>query len=242
MGIQFERWDIKIIFKMVEDAQAYLGWLQSTKNRLLQKDDIGKAKPCCASLPPPQFSYGRFSGWDREGAGAVMSSWNVHKPQAKRINANKDFKEMNRRSVQAACHTAKHQTSFRKTANVNVQERTGKIVREKIVTEEGFSFGVPTRPSTPIHGVMGNLYGRVSAEVKNHDYTRSCTRPRSMAMSTRLGSPKSTRASALAHSFIKSKNEGQKSATQQFKITKFLKTAPRTNTHRLSSRQNVKAF
>ena len=85
MGILLEKWDIKIISKMVEDAQAYLGWLQSTKNRLLQKDDVGKAKTCCADLPDHRFAFGKGSGWDREGAGAVMSSWQVHKPRSRTL-------------------------------------------------------------------------------------------------------------------------------------------------------------
>ena len=156
---------------------------------------------------------------------------------------------MNRMSVGAACHTARHQTSFRQAANVMVPHKAGKIVKEKIVTEEGFMFGVPTRPSTPIHGVMGNLYGRVSAEMKNDDYQRGRTagkqgRPRSQAISgTRLGSPKSTRASVLAHTFIKTKNEGQKSAAcDGFKLTKFTKVAPRTSTNRANSHQTNLRF
>ena len=146
---------------------------------------------------------------------------------------------MNRASLQSACHTSKHQTSFRKTANIVVPDRRGKIVKEKIVTEPEFSFGVPTRPSTPIYGVMGNLYGRVCAEIKNDDYTRSRGRPRSHAVSTRLRSPQTTRASVLAHSFIKSKNQGQRSASNPFKISKFTKTAPRTCTNRQNLRYSA---
>jgi hypothetical protein len=68
-------------------------------------------------------------------------------------------------SVRNSAVTAKDQYKFRKTADAMVPHKPGKIVRERIVTEDEFAFGVPTRPSTPMYGVMGNLYGRVAAEV-----------------------------------------------------------------------------
>ena len=63
---------------MVEDAQTYLSYLQNTRNRLLARDDVGRAKATCVPLPGPNFEYGKRCAHDREGAGAVISSWSVH--------------------------------------------------------------------------------------------------------------------------------------------------------------------
>ena len=62
-------------FKMADEDQAYKNFLLSTKNRLLARDDVGKPKTSTVQLPGQHFSYGKPCNHDREGAGAVMSSW-----------------------------------------------------------------------------------------------------------------------------------------------------------------------
>ena len=54
---------------------------------------------------------------------------------------------------------------MRQSLEVKRNYKQGRVVKERIVTDEAFKFGNPTRPSTPIYGVIGNLYGRVAAEV-----------------------------------------------------------------------------
>ena len=38
-------------------------------NPLLQRDDVGRAKPSCHQLPPEGFSFGKIEYRDPEGAG-----------------------------------------------------------------------------------------------------------------------------------------------------------------------------
>ena len=90
---------------MAEDAQQYLNWLQNTKNKLLARDDVGKAKNTCVPLPSHEFEYGKRCAHDREGAGAVISSWDVHSSQRVK-QKGKDFKKMNMLSVRNKCTTA----------------------------------------------------------------------------------------------------------------------------------------
>jgi hypothetical protein len=130
----------------------------------LVRDDVGKAKETTYDLPEFQFSFGRPCPPDAEGVGAVISSWKVHRPRTASASV-KDFTQLNRLSVRSGCATARDQTRFRTKANAFVKHVSGKVLKEKIVTSGEFAFGQPTRPSTPIYGVIGNIYGRVAAEV-----------------------------------------------------------------------------
>ena len=47
-----------------------------SKNRLLVKDDVGKAKPCVVKLPPSDFVFGKPDSKDEANAGQLTSSWN----------------------------------------------------------------------------------------------------------------------------------------------------------------------
>jgi hypothetical protein len=64
-----------INLKMVEDSVEFFNRLQRSKNRLLVKDQVGKAKQQVFKLPPPGFTYGKALSRDKEGVGAVMGTW-----------------------------------------------------------------------------------------------------------------------------------------------------------------------
>lgn len=49
--------------------------LVARKNRLLVKDDVGKAKPCVLRLPPKDFIYGKPDAKYEEGVASVTGSW-----------------------------------------------------------------------------------------------------------------------------------------------------------------------
>ena len=40
-----------------------------TNNPLLQREDVGWAKPSCHKLPEEGYTFGRIEFWDPEGAG-----------------------------------------------------------------------------------------------------------------------------------------------------------------------------
>lgn len=66
------------------------------KNRLLLKDDVGKAKACPFALPKDR-TYGRAATRDAVGVAALTGSWvnHVSSPPAKKA---KDFARLNRGS------------------------------------------------------------------------------------------------------------------------------------------------
>jgi hypothetical protein len=75
--------------------------------------------------------------------------------------------------------------------------RYGSMVGENFVIEdEKFRFGLASRPSTPMYGVMNNVYGRVAAEVQNAVYKRPPTSKNETSIS-RFTEPRSTKAATL---------------------------------------------
>lgn len=213
---------------MAEDSPQYLNFIQNTKNRLLARDDVGKSKSICVPLPGREHEYGKRCAHDREGAGAVISSWQIHSGRGT-AKSGKDFRKLNKLSVRNKCTTSSQQNQFRKENTAQLPYRSGKIVKERIVTEEAFAFGQPTRPSTPMYGVMGNLYGRVSAEINNEAYYR----PQSAVVTgpNKTLPIRNTKAYDLMNAYVKSKMPTPAAKQDEFKIQRFTKTAPRTNTH-----------
>ncbi|OMJ95049.1 hypothetical protein SteCoe_1583 [Stentor coeruleus] len=143
--------------------------LQNSKNILLVKDDVGRAKKCIRDLPTEGFSYGSKLKKDPEGAGSVISSWQVHKPTNEQ-QAEKDFKKLNKMSLNSKLTTSKQVTEFVKQNDVRVKDRRHKGDTVKGRSQSGDYFGVPNKPSTPIEQVVGNGYGNVAAEEKKKSY------------------------------------------------------------------------
>mmetsp|Transcript_103858 Transcript_103858/g.290821 ORF Transcript_103858/g.290821 Transcript_103858/m.290821 type:complete len:155 (-) Transcript_103858:347-811(-) len=70
-----------------------------SRNALLVKDDIGRAKPTVYDLPSQDFTYGWADMPDAEGAGEIMHSWARHIPTA-RPGEVQDFRKLNKLSAQ----------------------------------------------------------------------------------------------------------------------------------------------
>ena len=137
--------------------------LQQSKNILLVKDQVGKAKVCVRDLPNQNHSYGAKPKPDKEGAGALLSSWQEHQPTRKEAT-QKDFKLLNKMSLDNKLTSAKEVTNFVKENDVKVKEKKGKAHKEhEIVSNEEF-FGVPNKPGTPIGEIVMFGYGNKAAE------------------------------------------------------------------------------
>ena len=58
-----------------------------------------------------------------------------------------------------------------------------RIVKERVITDEAFRYGAPIPPSTPMYGVIGNLYGRIANEVTESMYKEPNKNNRRMSAS-----------------------------------------------------------
>lgn len=159
--------------------------LQNSNNILLVKDDVGKAKQSVRELPDRDYSYGSKFKKDSEGAGAIISSWQVHKPTAY-TETEKDFRKLNRMSLNKKLITPKQVSDFVKQNDIKLKDK-----RYKKSTDEGYRsfsgeyFGLRNKPSTPIDQVVCYGYGNDAAEEKRRAYEeklksgkKSSSRPR----------------------------------------------------------------
>ena len=144
--------------------------LQNSNNILLVKDDVGKAKKSVRDLPSGEHCYGSKLKKDSESAGAVISSWQEHRPTLENL-AEKDFKKLNKMSLENKLITPKQVSHFVKENDVRIKEKkTGKDLSKNIPDEY---FGVPNKPGTPIDKVVSNGYGNLAATEKKKAYEAS---------------------------------------------------------------------
>merc|ERR1719218_481443 len=134
---------------------------QRSRNPLLVKDDVGKAKPSCYNLPGDDFAYGRPDLPDYEGAREVTMQWVAHKAEQRQDSDVQDFRKLNKASLKAKALDARAQSEFRKNANVPLEHMPPcappKIYPSEVVPS--FTYGKKTRPSTPISQVISNQFG-----------------------------------------------------------------------------------
>jgi hypothetical protein len=136
-------------------------YLQRTRNPLLVKDDVGKAKPSCYKLPPEDFAYGRPDMPDFEGAREVTMQWVAHHAEARKEADVQDFKKLNKAAVSAKVVDPRKLTQFRKDHNTPIQAGGSTGPPPKVYPSEvvpSFTYGKKTRPSTPIAQVISNQF------------------------------------------------------------------------------------
>jgi len=142
--------------QLYEDGP-YLQTKKKPTNPLLVRPEVGKVKQPTRSLPPSDHTYGRRDQYDAEGAREVTSSWSDRSCLVP-PSPPKDFVKLNRTAALVGCTTATHQKQFRQTLDVRVQRPPGKDTSKPNL--EGRVFGLASRPSTPIAGVLSNEYQR----------------------------------------------------------------------------------
>jgi hypothetical protein len=135
-------------------------YMSRTRNPLLVKDDVGRAKPSCNKLPPEDFSYGRPDMPDYEGAREVTMQWVAHHAEAKKEADVQDFKKLNKIAVKEKVFDSKKITQLRKDVNVPLSSVSHaappKVYPSEVVPS--FTYGKKTRPSTPIAQVISNQF------------------------------------------------------------------------------------
>ena len=149
--------------------------LQNSKNVLLVKDDIGRPKASVRDLPGNEHFYGSKPKPDKEGAGALISSWQEHNPTKKEVK-QKDFKLLNKMSLDNKLTSPKEVTNFVKDHNVKVKEKRVKLQKTNEVPTDTY-FGVPNKPSTPIDEVVRFGYGNQAAADIRRVYEANLSEP-----------------------------------------------------------------
>ena len=90
-----------------------------TKNFLLIKDEVGRAKQGLRDLPSFGHTYGKPFKHDPEGAYEVTSQWVPHR-NSSQPRANSNFRAANKLSLANKITTSRAISQFRRTKAVNL--------------------------------------------------------------------------------------------------------------------------
>jgi hypothetical protein len=144
-----------------------------TKNVVLMKDDVGRAKPSIYDLPPDTHAYGRSEIPDLEGAREVTMCWAAHVPRAKPVPNGQDFKMINKHGAKSGACNAKQLKEFRMQHDFpNIPQAAAgglaHVIPSDVIPE--FAYGIKNRPSTPINDIVGGGYAKEFEDAANLIY------------------------------------------------------------------------
>ncbi|KAI9329393.1 hypothetical protein DFJ73DRAFT_631387 [Zopfochytrium polystomum] len=164
-----------------------------SSNPLLVKDSVGKSRPTVYDLPPSHHVYGK--GIERnpeECAAQVLHNWNV-KAKSKHAVPSLDYISMNRNTAKHGIINPSEIREFRKhhpirmkigdasaagvgppggaaaAAAAAAQRLVGPLPHDR---DPSFTYGKPTRPSTPVATLMTDQYQQewiMEQEKRNFD-------------------------------------------------------------------------
>lgn len=128
-----------------------------SRNCILLKDDVGRAKASAYDLPDENHAFGRAEQPDMEGAGEVTMNWAAHVPRPKQGPDQRDFMRINKKAAGSKVTSAKDLKEFTKVNDIKVAPTGPSGVLPKIIPSDvipSFAYGVKARPSTPINQVL----------------------------------------------------------------------------------------
>ncbi|XP_027018585.2 cilia- and flagella-associated protein 77 [Tachysurus fulvidraco] len=135
-----------------------------TNNPLIMKPKLGKIKSRGLSYPGPDFVYGAVTTFQDGGAAEALSNW--HTPSlsmsksAQYRKAERDFVALNREGVKSGLVTAKELHQYRATHDIRRPVASKSFKSAPVQLPQDITFGLPTRPSTPISELLKYKYGQ----------------------------------------------------------------------------------
>eukprot|EP00391_Amoebophrya_sp_Ameob2_P000952 CAMPEP_0179008450 /NCGR_PEP_ID=MMETSP0795-20121207/15721_1 /TAXON_ID=88552 /ORGANISM="Amoebophrya sp., Strain Ameob2" /LENGTH=233 /DNA_ID=CAMNT_0020703533 /DNA_START=249 /DNA_END=950 /DNA_ORIENTATION=- len=157
------------------------------RNPLLQKDEVGRAKFSAYDLPAETHSFGNGNGCDMEGAGEILRSWAAHQKSAPARGNKTNYIQFNRqqmpRKSTGAPKTTAVATPTSKGRGKAAEPSRGRAPEQQ--NNEGF--GRPTRGSTPIGRVIGNLYAVEYEQMreKQEEAEKTAVKPKNVIYQTK---------------------------------------------------------
>lgn len=146
-----------------------------SKNAILVKDDVGKARPTVYDLPHEGHAYGRAEIPDSEGAREVTMNWAAHVPRAKLGPSGQDFKLINKLASRSRVANAKDLADFRRGNDFPLTQQGPAGVLPKVIPSDvipSFAYGKKSRPSTPIAAVVGGHFAAECEDALDRNYMR----------------------------------------------------------------------
>ncbi|KAJ3334158.1 hypothetical protein HDU76_008620 [Blyttiomyces sp. JEL0837] len=180
-----------------------------SNNPLLVKDSVGKSRPTVYDLPGQNHVYGKkVERNPEECAAQVLQNWNV-KAKSKHAVPALDYISMNRNTAKQGISSPSEIRQYRKShpirmkigesnisrglnganggsnngdaltsAEIRKQRLLGPLPHEK---DPNFTYGEPTRPSTPVALLMTDVYQREWIEEQERRVQEKQTREKEKA-------------------------------------------------------------
>lgn len=192
---------------------------------MIVKDDVGKSKPSTRDLPAFGFMYGKPDRTSGEGAREVTTFWKTHISNAQDDSNNpRNFKNLNKHAVIEGRVTAKENRAYRMDHDSRIPFGMSALKNSKrgiSLPQETFCYGKPSRPQTPLGGIISNTFGETASQILQSRYNN-------IKEYKQVNSPKKvmpvryTQAQMKADEFVKTKNAWNKSETREdFKLKRF---------------------
>eukprot|EP00418_Pyrodinium_bahamense_P071449 CAMPEP_0179080078 /NCGR_PEP_ID=MMETSP0796-20121207/35968_1 /TAXON_ID=73915 /ORGANISM="Pyrodinium bahamense, Strain pbaha01" /LENGTH=295 /DNA_ID=CAMNT_0020777425 /DNA_START=74 /DNA_END=961 /DNA_ORIENTATION=+ len=216
-----------------------------TRNPLLQRDDVGRARPTCYDLPDDHFAYGRPGNMDMEGAREVSMRWVSHTPSREPQGEAPDYVHYNKRAAGQKVMNAKDQKHFRRehellgdpllpgasprgyhTARARYHSMN---TRDPLPSDvvPGFTYGRKVRPSTPIQAVISNHFG-TSAEADLGRFYADFHEAQEQSAAYIRKIPLT--AASRGHALAAKKAAMAQQDKELFKMSKFRRASPKVDT------------
>ncbi|XP_054467340.1 cilia- and flagella-associated protein 77-like isoform X1 [Anoplopoma fimbria] len=200
-------------------------------NPLHIKASLGQSRSRGLTVPGPEFTYGISSGSLGDGGVAeVLSNWRVqsrrgdsapHRPLVP------DFVSLNRDAVKSGLVTSKELSQYRAQGGGARRQNPAPEHQEDVASWRpevpDITFGVTTRPSSPLSDLLSHQYAR---RWKEEQLSRNRTGNHKQLQRVKPGSIPDTRTSLLRRS------RALPVTQKPFTLTRFSQVAPAVDTFR----------
>ncbi|XP_066568746.1 cilia- and flagella-associated protein 77 [Amia ocellicauda] len=197
-------------------------------NPLLIRSELGRIRSRGYSLPGPEFVYGQTNPIRDGGVPEALSHWRSVAPAAQpdwgTQQMGKDFVSLNREAVKSGLVTAQEHSQYRATHHIPCRPPVppGSRLRP-LRSPPDITFGVSTRPSTPIFDLLEHKYAQRWLEEQQSAQRVSLERRHKKAQ---LGKVYETRTSLLRQ------RQPSPESAPLWKLPRFQRVGPHLDTFR----------
>lgn len=152
----------------------HLAHRQASRNPILAKDDVGRAKPSAVSSS--NHAFGRPEPQSSDGVRDAMV-WTAHSPSAPRGGEGQNYQKINKAAVRARVSSPAQLAHFRQGKHFPVSPAHCRLFPERpaVLPSDvipSWAYGKEGRPSTPIGSVIGNDPGNDAEAALEDRYRR----------------------------------------------------------------------
>jgi len=151
--------------EVTADGDIVVGRIRPKNNPLIHRSEVGKPM-FHNDLPnlPQDYTFGAPLKRDPEGAGEVMLTWHTHAPPKSKTTYDfgRDFKALNKKSVQDGVITAKGISDYRKVHDVRIKPKVSGarplIAPPDLIKDPHHSFGARSGESESVADLIQNRW------------------------------------------------------------------------------------